>query len=182
VSETRIAHEPTGAKPLSDRVRDVIAFSLDAPLDLVTDTARLVDDLAADSLDSVEIAMMLGDQLGVEIPDMGAAFATATVADVVRHVETTVAGCTPAPAVERAHKLVDERVHEYGTDLHRRFCGCSEARCAAGLIERIQDACEDLSFRTEDVAQAAPPEAPRAQIVDLMESLKASLAAKGKRS
>jgi acyl carrier protein len=52
------------------KVRNILREQLDAPWDRdITDGARLDDDLGADSLDSVEIAMALEDEFAIEIPD-----------------------------------------------------------------------------------------------------------------
>ena len=52
----------------------------------VTDNAKFVDDLGADSLDTVELVMALEEEFGVEIPDEDAE-KLATVGDALRYIE-----------------------------------------------------------------------------------------------
>ncbi|MBI3964148.1 MAG: acyl carrier protein [Chloroflexi bacterium] len=52
-----------------ERVRELIARKLDQPLAAVRPEARLKEDLEADSLALVDIAMSLEDELGITIPD-----------------------------------------------------------------------------------------------------------------
>jgi acyl carrier protein len=52
----------------------------------VTPDARFVDDLGADSLDVVELVMLIEEKLEVEIPDEEAE-KLSTVADAVKYVE-----------------------------------------------------------------------------------------------
>ncbi len=54
---------------IADRVREIIAEQLLVDVDEVTDEASFVDDLGADSLDTVELIMEFEDEFGVEIPD-----------------------------------------------------------------------------------------------------------------
>jgi acyl carrier protein len=57
---------------VASRVRKLIAERLSVDAARVTDDARLVEDLNADSLDSVEIVMALEEEFGIEIPDQEA--------------------------------------------------------------------------------------------------------------
>jgi acyl carrier protein len=52
----------------------------------VTDNAKFVDDLGADSLDTVELVMALEEEFGVEIPDEDAE-KLITVGDALRYIE-----------------------------------------------------------------------------------------------
>jgi acyl carrier protein len=52
----------------------------------VTDNAKFVDDLGADSLDTVELVMALEEEFGIEIPDEEAE-KLATVGDALRYIE-----------------------------------------------------------------------------------------------
>ena len=52
-----------------DRVRQIIAEQLGVKKEEVTDSAKFVDDLGADSLDTVELVMALEEEFGIEIPD-----------------------------------------------------------------------------------------------------------------
>lgn len=52
-----------------DRVREVIAEQLCVDVANVVPAAHLIDDLGADSLDMVELTMMLEEAFDIEIPD-----------------------------------------------------------------------------------------------------------------
>ncbi len=51
------------------RVKELVAEKLGIDVDEVTEEADLVDDLGADSLDLVDLAMAIEDEFGVTIPD-----------------------------------------------------------------------------------------------------------------
>ena len=51
------------------RVREIIAQELGVEQEKVTDEANFVEDLGADSLDTVELVMAFEEEFGVEIPD-----------------------------------------------------------------------------------------------------------------
>ena len=53
----------------AERVREIIVEQLGVNAEQVTDGAKFVEDLGADSLDTVELVMALEDELGVEVPD-----------------------------------------------------------------------------------------------------------------
>jgi len=54
---------------IENKVKEVIVEQLGANADEVVPTASFVDDLGADSLDTVELVMALEEEFGVEIPD-----------------------------------------------------------------------------------------------------------------
>src|SRR6185436_11725572 len=56
-------------EPVADRVKKIIVDQLGVEEDLVTPEASFVDDLGADSLDTVELVMALEEEVGIEIPD-----------------------------------------------------------------------------------------------------------------
>jgi acyl carrier protein len=56
-------------EPVVDRVKKIIVEQLGVEEDLVTPEASFVDDLGADSLDTVELVMALEEEFGIEIPD-----------------------------------------------------------------------------------------------------------------
>ena len=54
---------------VEERVKELIVEQLGVEPNQVTDRARFVDDLGADSLDTVELVMALEEEFGIEIPD-----------------------------------------------------------------------------------------------------------------
>ncbi len=54
---------------IAEQVRQIIAEQLMVDLDEVTDDASFIEDLGADSLDTVEMIMEIEDEFGIEIPD-----------------------------------------------------------------------------------------------------------------
>ncbi len=72
------------------KVRSIIAEQLGVKIEEVTDTASFVDDLGADSLDTVELVMALEEEFGIEIPDEEAEKMT-SVGEAIRYVEAKAA-------------------------------------------------------------------------------------------
>lgn len=56
-------------KPIEERVKDIIVDQLGVSADQVTSEAKFVEDLGADSLDTVELVMALEEEFDVEVPD-----------------------------------------------------------------------------------------------------------------
>ena len=54
---------------IEDRVRDLIVEQLRVNADQVKPEASFVDDLGADSLDTVELVMAFEEEFGIDIPD-----------------------------------------------------------------------------------------------------------------
>ena len=52
-----------------DKVKDIIIDKLGVEEEKINSEASFVDDLGADSLDTVELIMQLEDEFGIEIPD-----------------------------------------------------------------------------------------------------------------
>ena len=73
-----------------DKIRQIIADQLGVKKEEVTDSAKFVDDLGADSLDTVELVMALEEEFGVEIPDEDAE-KLATVGDALKYIEEKAA-------------------------------------------------------------------------------------------
>lgn len=57
------------ADSIVEQVKQIIADELGVDESEVTDTARFIDDLGADSLDTVELVMRFEEEFGIEIPD-----------------------------------------------------------------------------------------------------------------
>ena len=73
-------------EPVPDRVKKIIVDQLGVEEDLVTSEASFVDDLGADSLDTVELVMALEEEFGIEIPDEDAEKIT-RVKEAVDYIE-----------------------------------------------------------------------------------------------
>ncbi|MFQ6069581.1 MAG: acyl carrier protein [Candidatus Aminicenantales bacterium] len=54
---------------LLKKIRSIVADKLSISEDQITEAASFVDDLGADSLDTVELVMALEDEFGMNIPD-----------------------------------------------------------------------------------------------------------------
>ena len=54
---------------LEDKVRDIIVEQLGVNAEQVTPEASFIEDLGADSLDTVELVMAFEEEFGAEIPD-----------------------------------------------------------------------------------------------------------------
>ncbi len=57
------------ATSLEDRVKEIIVEQLGVNAEQVTPEASFIDDLSADSLDTVELIMAFEEAFGAEIPD-----------------------------------------------------------------------------------------------------------------
>ncbi|MHA7840714.1 MAG: acyl carrier protein [Gammaproteobacteria bacterium] len=72
---------------VSDRVKHIIVEQLAVKEDQVNNDASFVDDLGADSLDTVELVMAFEDEFDIEIPDEDAE-KIATVQNAIDYIET----------------------------------------------------------------------------------------------
>lgn len=71
---------------IEQRVKKIIVDQLGVKEDQVTPEAKFIEDLGADSLDTVELVMALEEEFGQEIPDEEAE-KLQSVADVIKYVE-----------------------------------------------------------------------------------------------
>ena len=71
-----------------DKVKDVIIDKLGVEEDSIKSEAHFVNDLGADSLDTVELIMEFEEEFGIEIPDEDAENIT-TVGSAVDYIEKT---------------------------------------------------------------------------------------------
>jgi acyl carrier protein len=71
---------------IADRVKKIVVEHLGVDESKVTEDASFVDDLGADSLDTVELVMAFEEEFGVEIPD-DAAEKIVTVRDAVNYIK-----------------------------------------------------------------------------------------------
>ena len=72
---------------MTSRVTELVVENLGVDAGKVTETASFVDDLGADSLDTVELVMALEEEFGIEIPDEDAE-KIQTVKDAVAYINT----------------------------------------------------------------------------------------------
>ena len=75
---------------IGDRVKKIVIEQLGVDAEKVQDNASFIDDLGADSLDTVELVMAFEEEFGVEIPD-DAAETILTVGDAVKFLEKNAA-------------------------------------------------------------------------------------------
>lgn len=68
------------------KVKDIIINELGVEAEKVTPEASFVDDLGADSLDTVELVMAFEEEFGIEIPDEDAE-KLQTVGDAIRYID-----------------------------------------------------------------------------------------------
>ena len=72
---------------LEDKVKDIIVEQLGVNPEQVTPEASFIEDLGADSLDTVELVMAFEEEFGAEIPDEDAEKLT-TVGAVITYLKT----------------------------------------------------------------------------------------------
>jgi acyl carrier protein len=71
---------------IQERVTKIVVEQLGVEESKVTTTASFIDDLGADSLDTVELVMAFEEEFGVEIPD-DAAEKIQTVKDAISYIQ-----------------------------------------------------------------------------------------------
>lgn len=71
---------------INERVKQIIVEHLGVEEAKVTDSASFVDDLGADSLDTVELVMKFEEEFGLEIPEAAAEKLT-SVKDAITYIE-----------------------------------------------------------------------------------------------
>ena len=75
---------------VEEKVKSIIVEQLGVDANEVTPEASFVDDLGADSLDTVELVMAFEEEFGIEIPD-DAAESIVTVGDAVKYIDKAAA-------------------------------------------------------------------------------------------
>ena len=70
----------------AERVKKIVVEHLNVDAEKVTDNASFIEDLGADSLDTVELVMAFEEDFGIEIPD-DAAESIVTVGDAVKYID-----------------------------------------------------------------------------------------------
>ena len=71
---------------IEGKVKEIIINELGVEADKVTTSASFVEDLGADSLDTVELVMAFEEEFGIEIPDEDAE-QLQTVGDAVKYLQ-----------------------------------------------------------------------------------------------
>ncbi|MBK8090631.1 MAG: acyl carrier protein [Verrucomicrobiaceae bacterium] len=74
------------ADNIQEKVKDIIVEQLGVNPEQVTLEAKFIEDLGADSLDTVELVMAFEEEFGIDVPDEEAE-KLQSVGDVVRYVE-----------------------------------------------------------------------------------------------
>jgi len=70
----------------AERVKKIVVEHLNVDAEKVTEQASFIEDLGADSLDTVELVMAFEEEFGIEIPD-DAAESIVTVGDAVKYID-----------------------------------------------------------------------------------------------
>ncbi len=71
---------------IAERVKKIVVEHLGVEESKVSENASFIDDLGADSLDTVELVMAFEEEFGIEIPD-DAAEKIQTVKDAIDYIE-----------------------------------------------------------------------------------------------
>ena len=74
------------ADSIKERVREIVVSELGVEAEKVTPEASFVEDLGADSLDTVELVMAFEEEFGIDIPDEDAE-QMSTVGEAVKYLE-----------------------------------------------------------------------------------------------
>jgi len=71
---------------VDEKVKDIISEQLGVKKEEIKPESSFIDDLGADSLDTVEVVMALEEEFGIEIPDEDAEKIT-TVGDATKYID-----------------------------------------------------------------------------------------------
>jgi acyl carrier protein len=85
-----LSHKDEKMSDIADRVKKIVIEHLNVEAEKVTENASFIDDLGADSLDTVELVMAFEEEFNVEIPD-DAAESIVTVGDAVKFIKEKAA-------------------------------------------------------------------------------------------
>jgi acyl carrier protein len=72
---------------IADKVKKIVVEQLGVSEDQVSEDAKFIEDLGADSLDQVELVMALEEEFGSDIPDEDAEKMT-TVGEAIKYIES----------------------------------------------------------------------------------------------
>ena len=76
------------SKEIGSKVKKIVADHLGVEEEKVVDEASFIDDLGADSLDTVELVMAFEEEFNIEIPDDIAEKIT-TIKEAIEHIENS---------------------------------------------------------------------------------------------
>lgn len=79
-------HPFTMSDSIEQKVKDIVVEQLNVQPDQVKPEAKFIDDLGADSLDTVELVMAFEEEFGIEVPDEEAE-KLVSVGDVIAYVQ-----------------------------------------------------------------------------------------------
>ena len=116
------------SKYISNKVRKIIADHLGVDESKIKDNANFIDDLGADSLDTVELVMAFEEEFGAEIEDSEAE-KILTVGDVIRFIENKLAKEDKPETNNKKIKL------DTGTDLPPNFILTDEFKAIFNIME-----------------------------------------------
>ena len=71
---------------VAERVKKIVVEHLNVDAEKVSDGASFIEDLGADSLDTVELVMAFEEEFGIEIPD-DAAESIVNVGDAIKFID-----------------------------------------------------------------------------------------------
>ena len=112
-SEQKTSKDDRQMSDVAERVKKIVVEHLGVDAEKVKAEASFIDDLGADSLDTVELVMAFEEEFGIEIPD-DAAETIQTVGDAVKFISDasnfTVSAPSPA-GVAGAPSLADFQRH-----------------------------------------------------------------------
>jgi acyl carrier protein len=74
---------------VEEKVKEIIAEQLGVKKEEIKSESSFIDDLGADSLDTVEVVMALEEEFGIEIPDEDAEKIT-TVGEAIKYIDTKI--------------------------------------------------------------------------------------------
>src|ERR1044071_1374020 len=90
-SDSNRATKGGAMSDIPERVKKIVVEHLGVDPEKVTEKASFIDDLGADSLDTVELVMAFEEEFGCEIPD-DAAETILTVGDAVKFIQERLGG------------------------------------------------------------------------------------------
>ena len=117
------------ADSIEDKVKQIIVDELGVEETEVTRNARFIDDLGADSLDTVELVMRFEEEFGIEIPDEEAE-KIQSVGDAITYIEEhkkyarILAGAKTAMSHKRAQDKQNRIAARILFVSSMPFCGC----------------------------------------------------------